>query len=131
MSRLKEWLDEDRSDRDDYSKVIDDSPTQVDVYRSGTTGDDIGFDDEVPDYTFLKRLVARIDQLNTTSHRRIKTDAGEGIEYDLLATTFDTDVKMNDRWYFESKVYQVVTIDDQNEKRIEVYLRYLRDESIS
>ena len=128
MTRLTEWMNVDSSERDDYSKVIEDKPTQVDVYRIGTSGTEIGFSDEVPDYSFLKRLVARIDQMSTNSHRKIKSGAGEGIEYDLLATTFDTDVKMKDRWYFESKIYSVVSIDDQNEKRIEVFLRYLRDE---
>lgn len=131
MSRLTEWQDEERTERDDYSTVIDDDSVQVDVYRVGASGSAPGFGDEIADYAFFRRLVAKIDEASINSHNKVSGEAGKGIVYDLVASTFDTDVRMTDRWLLDGKFYRVVSVDDITEKRVEVKLKYLKDEELN
>lgn len=125
MTRLLEWLDTDREKRIDTANIIDDQAEQVLVYRVPTVSGD-GFSAEITDETFYKRMVVRIDK---DSYREVKSEAGDGVEYDMVAIAMDEDIRMSDKWVLRGKTYQIVKIDDTNEARIEVFIKQYRDET--
>lgn len=132
MSRLREWENRERNTRDDFSQVIEDSPTQFNVYRIGTTGNSPGFDDDSPDYIYVKKIVAKISLKNETSYRKISSDGIKGNEFDYIAITFDNDVRIGDKWEDNGIYYKVTTVNTGNLGEgceVEVLLRRLSDES--
>jgi hypothetical protein len=127
-SRIKNFIDQDRNTRDDMSFIVDDNPTQVDVYRIPTTGTGVGFANEVGNYTLIKKLVCRLDLQQGTGYSRVSSDGIKGTAYDYVAITFDTDVQMNDKWYFNGEYYLVSAINESKKGYIEVLLKQLRNE---
>lgn len=126
MSRLNEWLDTERSKRIDYNTVISDQETQVKVYRTISTSN--GFSNEITEASYLKRLYCRVDRTGSKSYNQALSEAGKSTVYDLMATTLDKDVKINDRWVLLNKNYRVTAIDDLDDVRTEVSLIEYRDE---
>lgn len=123
MSRLYEWMHKEREDRNDYSAIIDDKPTQFDVYRIDTIVDGVGFSSDIPSYNYVKKILARLEN-ESKAYKKVNGESGTGVVYGYVAITLDTDVQIKDRWVDGDNVYYVQAMnltDNGTEVKLKSY----------
>lgn len=131
MSRIFQWIDRPRQQREDMAQIIDDLKVSVDVYRvpdSAPIG--VGFTEDVPDLQFHTTLTVAITKQAGGQHSRVSSDGVDGVRYDLVATSLDHDIRKDDVWEIQGRRYEIVSVDDEDEIRTEVTLRRFRNERI-
>lgn len=123
--RIKNWLDLIRQKRLDYSRIIDNDPTQVDVYRRDTDVSGAGFENDIGDYEFSHRLICKLSRAGLSETVRSNEKV---VIYNYLALTMDSDVRINDRWKWLNNDYILASVDNQDEYVTRVKLKRYKDE---
>ncbi len=110
---FKSYTKRDKVEETDFEIILNDSAIQVDVYRHGTSGTDVGFNSEVAARTKTGTIKARIEKAKSQHYSALKSEAGLTIE--LLFVGFTSDniigIKKNDEWHVNNEVYLVMEFD--------------------
>jgi hypothetical protein len=95
MSRLNAWIDRDQKIKESYQDILQDNGGSVDVYRKQGSAA-AGFSGEVPDPTYLRTILARIDLAKQTTSDQAPDEAQD--QNIFTALTDDIDVRRGDQW---------------------------------
>lgn len=130
MSRAEAWLDRDDQRRTAYQTIMKEADSSVNVYRIAGGQAGAGFKGEVPDPSFVRSILCRIDLARKTQPEDNQDNKDQPAQYTAL--TDDRDVRLTDLWQYydlggQQRFLRVVR-RHANEAGTSVWLQELRKE---
>ena len=109
--RFKSYVNFNDEQYKDTSHILDEVGISVQQYRQQSETGEPGFDTELPDHTFLRKILVYLQPVRGRSTNEVRSDVARGSNAEFQGITQEKDIKVGDQLRYKGETYEVTTID--------------------